>query len=52
MKIGYDAAGNILAVTIDSQQLSAPHILTVADNQDYLMNPSKYKIVGGAIVLK
>lgn len=52
MKIGYDTAGNILAVTVDSQQLSAQHILTVADNQDYIMHPGKYKILGDAIVLK
>jgi hypothetical protein len=52
MKIGYDGAGKITAVVIDSQQLSAPNILAVADNADYLAHPGKYQVVAGAMALR
>jgi len=50
MKIGYDGSGNIVAVTIDSEQLVAPNVLSVADDADYMMNPGKYVVSGGAAV--
>ncbi len=42
MKIKYDGVGNILACCVDSHSLEGDTVITIADNDDVLVNISKY----------
>lgn len=54
MKIIYDASGDLLAASLDSEPLGGGEVVTVANNSDALINIDKYVFdVGtGSLVLK